>query len=117
MSLLIGSSTEGLYLKMQRIHHKTRKVIYQSNKTCEKLLQLSQTVNIHQRYLRFLVTEVYKTTFYLNPKFMCSFFAYKEVPYNPRVKCFHCLLQDQHITEITQCTSGDPKFGKTYLVT
>ena len=75
---------KGLYLKMQKIHHKTLKVIYQSNKTYKELLELSETVSIHQRHLRFLVTEVYKSTSYLNPKFMCSFFAHKETPYNLR---------------------------------
>ena len=49
---------KGLYLKMQEIHHKTLKVIYQSNKTYEELLELKETVSIHQRLLRFLVTEV-----------------------------------------------------------
>ena len=32
-----------LYLKMQKIHHKTMKVISQSNKTYEQLLELSET--------------------------------------------------------------------------
>ena len=75
---------KGLYLKMQKIHHKTLKVIYQSNKTYEELLELSETVSIHQRNLRFLVTEVYKSISYLNPKFMCSFFTHKKIPYNLR---------------------------------
>ena len=60
-----------MYLKMQKIHHKTLKVIYQSNKTYEELLELSETVSIHQRHLRFLVTEVYKGTSYLNPS-LCA---------------------------------------------
>ena len=72
------------YLKMQKIHHKTLKVIYQSNKIYEELLELSETVSIHERRLIFLVTEVYKSTSYLNPKFMCSFFTHKEIPYNLR---------------------------------
>ena len=38
---------KGLYLKMQKIHHKTLKVIYQSNKFYEELLQLSETVFIN----------------------------------------------------------------------
>ena len=75
---------KGLYLKIQKIHHKALEVIYQSNSTNEELLELSETVSIHQRYLRFLVTEVYKSTSYLNPKFMCSFFTHKETPYNLR---------------------------------
>ena len=74
---------KGLYLKMQKIHHKTLKVNYQSNKTYKELLELSENVSIHQ-HLRFLVTEVYKSTSYLNSKFMCSFFTHKEIPYNLR---------------------------------
>ena len=68
---------------MQKIHHQTLKVIYQSNKTYEEL-ELSETVSIHQRHLRFLVTEVYKSTSYLNHKFMCSFFTHEEIPFNLR---------------------------------
>ena len=75
---------KGLYLKIQRIHHKTLKVIYQSNKTYEKLLELSEPVSIHQRHLRFLVTKVYKSTFFLNPRLMCYFFTHKEIPCNIR---------------------------------
>ena len=69
---------------MHKIHHKTLKIIYQSNKTYEELLELSETVSIHQRHLRFLVTEVYKSTSYLNPKGTGSFFTHKEVSYNLR---------------------------------
>ena len=75
---------KGLYLKTQKIHYKTLKVIYQSNKTYEKLLELSEIVSIHQRHLRFLVTEVYKSISHLNPMFVCSFFTNKEIPYNLR---------------------------------
>ena len=70
--------------KIQKIHRKTLKVIYHSNNTYEELLELSETVSIRQRHLRFLVTEVYKSTSYLNSKFMCSFFTHKEIPYNLR---------------------------------
>ena len=73
---------KGLHLKIQKIHHKTLKLTYQSNNTYKELLELKETVSIHQRHLRFLVTEVYKSTSYLNPKFMCSFFTHKEIPYN-----------------------------------
>ena len=62
---------KGIVFEKQKIHHKTLKIIYQSY---EDFLELSETVSIQQRHLRFLVTEVYKRTTYLNPKFMCSFF-------------------------------------------
>ena len=75
---------KGLHLKTHKIHHKTLKVIYQSNNTYQEVLELSETVSIHQGHLRFLVTEIHKSTSYLNPKFMCSFFTHKEIPYNLR---------------------------------
>ena len=71
---------KGIVFGMQKIHHIALKVISQSNETYEELLELSETVSIHQRHLRFLVTEVYKSTSYLNPKFMCSFFTHKKNP-------------------------------------
>ena len=37
-----------LYFKMQKIHHKTLNLTYQSNKSYEELLELSETVSIHQ---------------------------------------------------------------------
>ena len=45
---------------------------------------LRETVSIHQRRLRFLVTEVYQSTSYLNPKFMSFLFTHKDIPYNLR---------------------------------
>ena len=35
------------YLKMQKIHHKNLKVIYQSDVTYDDLLQLSNSVSLH----------------------------------------------------------------------
>ena len=60
------------------------KTVYQSNKTYEELVEPSETVSIHQQHLRFFLTEFYKSTSYLSPKCMCSFFTHKEVPYNLR---------------------------------
>ena len=42
--------------KIDKIHHKTLKVIYESNDTYDNLLLLSNTVSVH--YLRFLITEI-----------------------------------------------------------
>ena len=62
---------KGLYLKTHKIHHKTLKVIYQSNNTYQEVLELSETVSIHQGHLRFLVTEIHKSTSYLKPS-LCA---------------------------------------------
>ena len=61
-----------LYSKIEKIHHKTLKVIYQSNDTYENLLLHSNTVSVHQRHLRFLMIEIYKSISQLNPQFMWS---------------------------------------------
>ena len=58
---------KGTYLKMQKIHHKSLKVIYQFDASYDDLLQLSNSVSLHQRHLRFLLTEIYKSTGTLNP--------------------------------------------------
>ena len=52
---------------MQKIHYKTLKVIYQSDGSYDHLLQLSKSVSLHQRHLRFLLTEIYKSTGTLSP--------------------------------------------------
>ena len=66
-----------LYSKIEKIHHKTLKVIYESNDTYENLLLQSNTVSIHQRHLGFLMIEIYKSISQLNPQFMWSFLRIK----------------------------------------
>ena len=43
-----------LYLKIEKIHHKTLKVIYESNDTYGNLLLQSSTVSVHQRHPLFM---------------------------------------------------------------
>ena len=63
------------YLEIQKNHHKTLKVIYRSGASYDDLLQLSNSMSLHQQHLRFLSTEIYKST----PMFMWSYFKYREV--------------------------------------
>ena len=58
-----------LYHKIEKIHHGTLKVIYQSEESYENLLLESSSVSVHQRYLRFLVLEIYKSAMQINPEF------------------------------------------------
>ena len=48
--------------KIEKIHHRILKVIYQSEESYKNLFLESSSVSIHQRHLRFLVTEIYKST-------------------------------------------------------
>ena len=72
------------YSKIEKIHHKSLKVIYESNDTYENLLLQSNTVSIHQRHLRFLIIEIYKSISQLNPQFMWSFSTHKDISCNLR---------------------------------
>ena len=71
-----------LYLKIEKIHHKTLNVIYESNDTYDNLLLQSNTVSVYQRHIRFLMTETYKSISQLNPQFMWSYLTHKYMPYN-----------------------------------
>ena len=77
-------SRKTLYHKIEKIHHRTLKVIYQSEESYENLLLESSSVSIHQRHLRFLVTEIYKSTTQINPEFMWPYFTYNNISYNLR---------------------------------
>ena len=73
-----------LYSKIEKIHHKTLKVIYESNDTYDNLLWQSNTVSVHQRHLRFLMTVIYRSISQLNPEFMWSYFTHKDMLYSLR---------------------------------
>ena len=69
-------------LKRQKIHHKSLNVINQSGTSYDDLLQLNNSVPLHQRHLGFLLTETCKSTGTLKLQFMWSYFKYRKVPYN-----------------------------------
>ena len=61
---------KNLYLQVEKIHHKTLRIIHQSNATYRDLLECNGSTSFHQRHLRFLLTEIYKSTVTTNPIFM-----------------------------------------------
>ena len=73
------SCRKTLYHKIEKIHHRTLKVIYQFEESYENLLLESSSVSVHQRHLRFLVTEIYKSTTQINPEFMWPYFTYNNI--------------------------------------
>ena len=86
-----------LYHKAEKIHHRTLKVIYQSEESYENLLSESSSVSVYERHLRFLVTEIYKSTTQINPEFMWSYFTCSNITYNLR-KGPILYLQSTHST-------------------
>ena len=75
------------YLKIEKIQYKALKIIYNSNKSYEALLTRNNEVSIHQKHLRALATEIYKSLADINPDFMKPYFIIKEMPYNLRNGC------------------------------
>ena len=71
--------------KICKIHHRTLQLVYDDfNKLCDELLELNNDLSIHQRHLRYLAIEVFKSIMHLNPQFMWSYFEEKPMPYNLR---------------------------------
>ena len=88
-----------LYHKIEKSHHRTLKVIYQSEDFYENLLLESSSVSVNQRHLRFSVTEIYKSTMQINPEFMWPYFTYNNISYNLRKgPILYLLARIQHIT-------------------
>ena len=75
------------YLKIEKIQYKALKIIYNSSESYEELLTRSNEVSIHQKHLRALATEIYKSLADINPDFMKPYFIIKEMPYNLRNGC------------------------------
>ena len=72
------------YLKIQKIHHKALKVVYNSNKNYDELLRNNNEVSIHQSHLHALICEVFKSLNNLNPEFMWLHFVFKNLTCNIR---------------------------------
>ena len=71
------------YLKIQKIHHKALKAIFNSDDGYDELLQISKEITIHQKLLHALIREVFKSLNNSNPEFMWSF-TFKNITYNIR---------------------------------
>ena len=52
---------------MQEIYHKTLRVMYQSHESYENLLNLDNSVSLHQKLLRLMVTEIFQSVSKTDP--------------------------------------------------
>ena len=67
--------------KMNRIHERALRIAYKDNvSTFENLLEMDNSVTVHQRNLQLLMVEIYKKNYNLNPSFMKQIFEEKEIP-------------------------------------
>ena len=69
------------YLKIENIQYKALKIVYNSNESYEELLLPNSEVSIHQKQLRILATDVFKSLADINPDFTKSYFTIKEIPF------------------------------------
>ena len=75
---------ETLYPKIEKTHHMTLKVVSGVDDSYNNLLLSSNSVSIHQRYLGFLLTEIFKSISQINPEFLWLFFKPQKLSYNLR---------------------------------
>ena len=72
-----------LISRVQKIHFRSLQVVHNTyDTTYNELLSTNSDVSIHQRHLRFLVTEVFKSVNKLNQHFMWDFFKATFFPYD-----------------------------------
>ena len=72
-------------LKVNKIHRSTLRVVYGDySSTYEELLASHNDISIHQKHLKHLAIEVYKSLTNLNVEFMRPFFKSKSIRYSLR---------------------------------
>ena len=71
--------------KICKIHFRTLQIVYNNyDKSYQDLLNFSNDISIHQKHLRLLAIEVYKSLMNINPEFMWEFFNKNPLQYNLR---------------------------------
>ena len=71
--------------KICKIHLRTLQIVYNNyDKSYQDLLNFSNDISIHQKHLRLLAIEVYKSLMNINPEFMWEFFNKYPLQYNLR---------------------------------
>ena len=66
--------------KINKIHERTLRIAFKDTSSdFEELLIKAASVTIHERNLQLLTTEIYKTKYDLNPKFMGEIFVEKSI--------------------------------------
>ena len=69
--------------KIFKIHYRTRQVVYNvftGSDSCDSLLLINIDMSIHQKHLRYLTVEVYKTVVEIYPEFMWTYFLKNPIP-------------------------------------
>ena len=73
--------------KIFKIHYRTRQAVYNvftDSDWCDSLLPINTDMSIHQKHLRYLAVEVYKTVVEIYPEFMWTYFLKNPIPFHLR---------------------------------
>ena len=73
--------------KINRIHEWALRLVYQDNLSFSELLNLDNSVTVHQKNLQVLVTEIYKVKNGIAPEIMKDIFELQNPSYNLRSSC------------------------------
>ena len=84
MSLWLGCFGEKKYLKIRKIHHKPLKVVLNIKRDHDEFLRDNNGSSVHQRHLRVLTCEVFKSLNNLNLELIWSYFVFKNITCNIR---------------------------------
>ena len=68
--------------KINRIHERALRLVYQNNLSFSELLDLDNSVTVHQKNLQVLVTEIYKVKNGIAPEIMKDIFELQNPSYN-----------------------------------
>ena len=73
--------------KINRIHERALRLVSQNNLSFSELLDLNNSVTVHQKNLQVLVTEIYKVKHGIAPEIMKAIFELQNTSYNLRSSC------------------------------
>ena len=73
--------------KINWIHERALRLVYQNNLSFSELLDLDNSVTVHLKYLQVLVTEIYKVKNGIAPEIMKDIFELQNPSYNLRSSC------------------------------
>ena len=71
------------------MHERALRLVYQNNLSFSELLDLDNSVTVHQKNLQVLVTEIYKVKNGIAPEIMKDIFELQNPSYNLRSSCNH----------------------------
>ena len=110
-------SRKTFYFKVEKFHHRALKVIYVIDDSYNNLLLRSNSASIHQRYLKFLVTQIFRSISQINPEFIWSFFKQKQLSYNLRTGSILNLPRTSPFTAAQMLFSLEVHlYGKIFLL-